>query len=211
MEMFIFFLLIFAECLSCADRGPGTDSVAWGGQMWPLSSLLHALRLLRNLARSYMRKPLVVVNRPHLTETQSIGAKQCWPCSCAERPLRKRRRPCLDSPRHTCFLIARLTPGPSTWRAPSPCFEQSLEVFLQKLLQTWANICLYHVFFEVFILCLNVFHLGDPVRGICASGGSGVFASNRRLELQRDKGCEGRSFRWWWLDFPLRRGFKHLV
>lgn len=35
-------------------------------------------------------------------------------------------------------------------------------------------------------------------------------ASNRRLELQRGKEWEGRSFRWWWLDFPLRRGFKHL-
>ena len=28
-------------------------------------------------------------------------------------------------------------------------------------------------------------------------------ASNRRLELQRGKEWEGRSFRWWWLDFPL--------
>lgn len=55
-----------------------------------------------------------------------------------------------------------------------------------------------------------MFYLEDPVRGICASGGSGVFASNGRLELQRCKGWKGRSFRWW-LDFPLRRGFKHLV
>lgn len=67
----LFFLLILTECLSCADAGPGPDSVAWGGQMWPLSSLLRALRLLRDLARSYMRKPLVVVNRPPLTNTDS--------------------------------------------------------------------------------------------------------------------------------------------
>lgn len=66
-----FFLLIFVECLSCADTGPGPDSVACGGQMWPLSSRLHALRFLRNLARSSMRKPLVVVNRPRLTNTDS--------------------------------------------------------------------------------------------------------------------------------------------
>ena len=145
------------------------------------------------------------------TQTQSIGAKQCRPCSCADRPLRKRRRPCLDSTWDTCFLIAWPTPGPSAWRAPPLCFEQSLELFFQKLLQKWANISLYRVFFEVFTLCLNVFYLGDPVRGISASGGSGVFASNRRWELQRGKGWEGSSFRWWWLDFPLRRGFKHFI
>lgn len=65
------------------------------------------------------------------------------------------------------------------------------------------------------ILCLHMFYLGgffgDQVRCMSALGDPGVFASNRRLELQRGKGWEGRSFRWCWLDLLLRRCFKHLL
>lgn len=54
---------------------------------------------------TYMRKSIVVVIHHHFTNTDSeyVSELNNVDCSCTDRPIRRRRRPCLDMTRYSCL------------------------------------------------------------------------------------------------------------